>query len=236
MQDFMNKLIEKAVAKSVSLKVAKLQIKSEWSPDIVISRDPGSGGNPIAKKIAKKLGWQLFDKALMLELSQELGIPENEVADIDEHSRSWIADFVHSVFNPNYVSDLHYINHLKQILLHAAKRGDMVILGRGANLILPHDKCLRVRITASFDTRVESTYKYEQKKSKAEAAEWVLHVQKQRNQFIRQYFGANPHNPWNYDLVISTDHLSLDQAVDIILHAFTTKFPKEAKRLKSKLA
>jgi hypothetical protein len=90
MQDFMNHLIEKAVANSVSLKVAKLQIKTEWSPDIVISRDPGSGGHPIAKKIAK-LGWQLFDKALMLELSQELGIPENEVADVDEH-RSWVAD------------------------------------------------------------------------------------------------------------------------------------------------
>jgi cytidylate kinase len=235
MQDFMNRLIEKAVAKSVSLKVAKLQIKSEWSPDIVISRDPGSGGHPIAKKLAKKLGWQLFDKALMLELSRELDIPENEVADVDEHSRSWIADFVQSVFNPNYISDLHYINHLKQILLHAAKQGDMVILGRGANLILPHDKCLRVRITASFTTRVDNTYKYENKANKAEAEEWVRRVEHNRNQFIRQYFGANPHNPWHYDLVISTDHLSLDQAVEIILHAYTTKFPKQAKLLKSKV-
>lgn len=236
MQDFMNRLIEKAVANSQSLKVAKLQIKTEWKPDIVISRDPGSGGNLIGKKIAKKLGWHFFDKILMRKLAQDLDIPEDEFADIDEHSRSWIADLVHSIFNPAYVSDVRYIAHLKKILLHASKSGDMVVVGRGANLILPHDKCLRVRITASFATRVDNTYKYEHKTTKLEATQWVRKVEAQRNSFIRQYFGVNPHTPWHYDLVISTDHLTLDQAVDIILQAYKIKFPKESKALKSKLS
>ena len=232
----MNHLIEKAVANSVSLKVAKLQIKSPWHPDIVISRDPGSGGNLIGKKVAKKLGWQFFDKALMLRLAEELDIPADEFAHVDEHARSWFADSFHAIFNPDYVSDVRYITHLKKVLLHAAKKGDMVIVGRGANLILPHDKCLRVRITASFATRVDNTFKYENKKSREEAAAWVRRIQSHRNDFIRQYFGTNPHNPWNYDLVISTDHLSLDQAVEIVLNAYKVKFPKEAKRLKSKLS
>lgn len=236
MHHFMDRLIEKAIANSVSNKVAKLQIKSEWHPDIAISRDPGSGGHPIAKKVAKQLGWKLLDETLMDQLAEELGIPVEEFAGIDEHSRSWFADSFHAIFNPDYVSDVRYITHLKKILFHAAKQGDMVVLGRGANLILPQDKCLRIRITASFATRVNNTYKYENKTSKAEAEEWVRHIQKQRNDFIHQYFGSNPHNPWNYDLVISTDNLSLDQAVEIILRAYITKFPKEAKRLKSKLS
>jgi cytidylate kinase len=198
-------------------------------PDIVISRDPGSGGHVIAQKIAKKLGWPLFDKKLMLKLSEELGIPASEVANVDEHDRNWVSDWLQSIFNPDYVSDVRYIAHLKKILTRAAKNQDLVILGRGANLILPHDKCLRVRITASFDTRVDNTYKFEKKATREEAAAWVHHVQDQRNQFIRQYFGANPHNPWNYDLVVSTDHLTIDQATDIIIHAFHTKFPKMKK-------
>lgn len=225
MHHFLNHLIEKAVANSQSLKVAKLQIKTEWSPDIVISRDPGSGGALIGKKLAKKLGWQLFDKNLMLKLSQELNIPSTELAHIDEHGRNWLMDSLQAIFNPDYVSDIRYIAHLKKILLHAAKKGDMVIVGRGANLILPHDKCLRVRITASFATRVDNTYKYEKMASRETASLHVEHIEKQRNQFIRQYFGANPHNPWHYDLVISTDHLTLDQVVSIILHAYKIKFP-----------
>ena len=230
----MNRLIERSIAKSQSSRVAKLQIKNEWIPDIVISRDPGSGGQIIAKKIAKKLNWQLFNKKLMLELSQELNIPSSELSHVDEHSRSWFADIFQSIFNPNYVSDIRYINQLKKILLHAAKTGNMVILGRGANLVIPQDKCLRVRVTASFKTRVENTYKFENMKSKTEASELVHHVEVNRNRFIRQYFGSNPHNPWNYDLVISTDHLSLDQAADLIIEAFKTKFPKEGKKLNSK--
>lgn len=235
MQDFMNHLISKAVNNSQFLKVEKLVLKSEWNPDIAISRDPGSGGSLIAKKIAKKLGWQFFDKKLMLELSQELHIPSSELAHIDEHDRSWFADLLQSIFNPNYVSDVRYISHLKRILNHASKLGDLVILGRGANLILPHDRCLRVRITASRSTRIDNTFKYEHAETREEAALHIEHTENHRNAFIRQYFGVNPHNPWNYDLVVSTDHLTLDQATNIIIQAFLTKFPKERLRLKSKL-
>ena len=208
MRYFIDRLVNKAIQKTQLKRVEKLKIRS-WAPDITIDRDPGSGGKLIATKIAKKLGWKLFDKSLIRKLSQELGISEEEVANVDEHSRSWFSDFFHSVLNKDYVSDVRYIAQLKRLLQHAAKSGDLVILGHGANIILPPDKCLRVRITASFKTRVSNTFKFEKKQNKEEAIISVEQVEKKYNQFIRQYFGINPHNPWNYDLVISTDHLSL---------------------------
>ena len=233
MHYFMDRLVNKAIQKSQTERIAKLKVRT-WSPDITISRDPGSGGKVVATKLAKKLGWQLFDKPLILKLSEELGIPVSEVAEVDEVGRSWFADFFQSIFNSDYVSDIRYIRQLKKLLSLAAKNGDLVILGHGANLILPADKCLRVRITASFKTRVENTYKYENKQSIYEATEHVEKIGRKYNQFIRQYFGVNPHNPWNYDLVISTDHLSLDQVADLVIEAYKTKFPKESKRLKIK--
>lgn len=230
----MERVVEKAIQKTQALQTNRLKVKTVYHPDIVINRDPGSGGQLVAKKIAKKLGWQFLDKNLMDELATELGIPTSEFASIDEHSRTWFADIIQSLFNKDYVSDIKYINHLKRILSHAANLGDLVILGRGANHILPPDKCLRVRITASFPTRVNNTYQYEKMKSKAEAEEWVKKIETRRNSFIKQYFGVNPHNPWNYDLVISTDHLTLDQVTDLVIQAYLAKFPKEAKRIKIK--
>ena len=235
MQYIFDRIVNKAIQKSQSAKVSKLKIRT-WSPDITISRDPGSGGRIIAQKIAKKLGWQLFDKSLVIELAQELGLPEDEIIHIDEHGRSWFADFFQSIFNPDYVSDIRYISHLKKLLSHAAKKGDLVILGHGANIILPPDKCLRVRITANRDTRITNTFKYEHFDTKEEATLAVDKAQNKYNQFIRQYFGTNPHNPWNYDLVISTDHLTLDQATDLIIQAYLAKFPSEKRKLKSKLS
>lgn len=228
----MDRLVNKAIEKSQLERVAKLRIKTHWSPDIIISRDPGSGGHVIAEKLAKKMGWLLFDKPLMRKLSKELDIPEDEVANIDEHSRSWSADLIHSIFNPDYVSDIRYITQLKKLLSHAAKQNDLVIIGHGANYILPPDRCFRVRVTASFSKRVDNTYKYEGKKSREEARLWVEKIEKRYNQFIRQYFGKNPHNPWDYDLVISTDNYSLGQVVDIISHAYFVKFPEEKKHFK----
>lgn len=235
MHQFLDRLVEKAIQKSVSSRVAKLQVKNVYHPDIIINREPGSGGRLVAQKIAKKLGWTLLDETLMDSLAEELGIPINEFKNVDEHGRSWFQDTFHSIFNQNYISDVRYVNHLKRIMAHAAKRGDLVIVGRGANHILPPEKCLSVRITASFKTRVENTLKYEDKKTKEEATLWVRKVEKDRNTFIRQYFGVNPYNPWYYDLVISTDHLKLDQAVDLITQAYIAKFPLEKKRLKSRL-
>lgn len=232
MLPFMDRLVEKAVQKSLIDRVAKHKVKHVYHPDIVINREPGSGGRLVAKKLAKKLSWQLLDESLMDQLAEELGIPIKEFKGVDEHDRSWLSDTLHSIFNPNYVSDVRYITHLKKVIAHAAKQNDLVIVGRGANHILPQDKCLNVRITASFNTRVDNTLKYESKKTRQEAMDWVRLVEERRRRFIRQYFGINPYNPWFYDLVISTDHLSLDQAVDLIIQAYLAKFPKEKRRLK----
>lgn len=235
MLPFMDRLVEKAIQQSQATRMAKFKLKQVYHPDIVINRDPGSGGRLVAEKIAKKLGWTLLDESLMDSLAEELGIPLEEFKNIDERGRSWVQDTFHSIFNKNYVSDIRYVNHLKKILAHAAKKGDLVIVGRGANHILPPEKCLNVRITASFKTRVENTFKYEDKRTKEEAELWVRKVERDRRSFIRQYFGVNPHNPWYYDLIISTDHLTLVQATSLILQAYLAKFPKEAKRLAPKM-
>lgn len=237
MHEFMEKLVEKASARILVQKKVNTSFlkKSKATPDIVIDRDPGSGGRLVAKLVAKKLHWKLLDEKLMNELADELGIPRREFADVDEHTRGWLMDSLHSLFNPNYVNDLHYIAHLKKLILHANKSDDVVILGRGANHILPADKCLRVRVTASFTNRVKNTVKHEGK-SLEDATEWVKKVEGKRVHFVKQYFGVNPYNPWHYDVVINTDTLSLDQAADLVVAAYFAKFSSEKRRLAKQLA
>ena len=232
---FMNKLVEQASNRfSLQSKLAHAEIKSVWSPDITISRDPGSGGKVIAQKIAKKLGWKLLDKEIMVKLSEELGIPEESFAKIDENTRNWFADSFNALFNPSYVSDIRYLNYLKKLLIHSAKDGNVVIVGRGANHIIPPEKSLRVRVTASYKTRVDNTIKHE-KRTRADAESWVTHVQNKRNNFIKQYFGQNAYDPANFDLIVNTDQLDLIQARNLIINAYFAKFPAEHKRLKSKI-
>src|SRR5690606_17080783 len=113
MLPFMDRLVEKTIQKSMAARLDKLKIKQVYHPDIIINREPGSGGHIVAKKIAKKLGWQLLDEELMDQMAEELGIPVKEFQNVDEQGRSWLYDSLHSLFNKNYISDVLYINHLK---------------------------------------------------------------------------------------------------------------------------
>ena len=131
---------ERLVAKAMNRfffqdNLAKNKIKTHrWRPDIVISRDPGSGGRPIAKKIASKLGWQLLDKKIMIKLAAKHGLPAKEFAKIDETSRNWFADTFNLLFNKNYLSDIRYLKHLKLLLMKSAKDGDVVIVSPNAGI------------------------------------------------------------------------------------------------------
>ncbi len=51
---------------------------------VTISRQYGSGGGEIAVRLARKLGWQLIDHAIIEQTAQELGVYETDVARHDE--------------------------------------------------------------------------------------------------------------------------------------------------------
>src|SRR3989441_8247085 len=51
---------------------------------ITISREYGSGGGEIATRLARRLGWQLVDHAVIEQTARELEVHETEVEKHDE--------------------------------------------------------------------------------------------------------------------------------------------------------
>src|SRR5207249_12100984 len=51
---------------------------------ITISYEYGSGGGEIAARLARKLGWQLIDHAVIEQAARELGVYETDVARHDD--------------------------------------------------------------------------------------------------------------------------------------------------------
>lgn len=220
-KELATRALDKLALKS---KFALKPTHDDWLPDITISREPGSGGKLVAKKVAKKLGFKFYDKRLNRQVCKKLGISIKTLKEIDEKPRSWISDVVHATFNPEYISDIEYVNVLRKVILEIGIKGDVVILGRGANHIIPDNKALHVRITAPLEHRTKMAMKYENL-SEIQARNRVRQVSRKRSQFVRQYFGKSITDSANYDLVINTNNVSLDQAVNIIITAFKQKYP-----------
>ncbi|MCX6816393.1 MAG: cytidylate kinase-like family protein [Candidatus Beckwithbacteria bacterium] len=198
--------------------------KVKIRPFITISRESGSGGKPIAQLVAKKLKYKFYNKKLIDLTAKETKKRQALIASLDEKDRGMVEDLVYSLLSPDYVDEETYFKHLCHVILTVARKGNCVILGRGANFITGGYGGLHVRIEAPFLVRSGYTAQYE-KLSIYEARERMQRLDKERKKFIQEHFGKDPSNPNYYDLVINTTYLNIAQAAEIILTAFKNKFP-----------
>lgn len=202
----------------------RFNLEDKYRPVVTISREPGSGGKPIGQLLAKKLKYRFYDRSLIEKVGKRLNQPTGLLEKIDEKGRSGITDFVRNMFDPDYVSDEVYFRNLCQVILKLTQKGGAVIVGRGANFVIPQFYGLRVLITAPYRVRVARAVEFE-KVSRDKAREIIKDVTDDRVNYVRQYFGKNIMSPKYYDLSINTTFFSIEQAVNLIVTAFKTKFP-----------
>lgn len=178
---------------------------------ITISRQMGSGGSYIGKKLAEGLGLRYVDKQCLATIMREYGF-----SSFDE------------VYNtkPNFwerfdLERASTIDFLIQAMRAVAKAGDVVMLGRGGfGLFQNFADVLNVRIQAPFDLRVQR--KMVERGMKKDVADPLLEKFDQiRRSFIHSDLGFDGNDASLYDLVINTDVLSFDEAVSSIKAAYT---------------
>jgi cytidylate kinase len=202
-------------------------------PFITVSREAGSGGRLMAKAVAKALGFEFYNKKLIELIAEKAKKRKQLISSLDEKERGFIDDLVYSLLSSDYVSEQTYIKSLCEVVLSLARKGNCVILGRGGNFITSQYGGLHVRVAAPFLVRAGYTAQYEGY-TLYKARERVKKIDKERKEFIKQYFGKNPSNANYYDLVINTTYLTIEQARDVVIAAFKKKFPNWRRYLQKK--
>jgi cytidylate kinase len=168
----------------------------------------GSGGIPIAHKVAEQLGYRLIDGETIMEAAEEYGLSPEAVEQADEKP----PHFVDTLDSKQFL-DLHLI---ELIILDAALKGNVVIYGRGGqDLLKDISSVLRTRIIAPFEERVERWAEREWL-DPDRARYLVRKSDQQRAGFIKYYFDRDWEDAVNYDLIINTQRLSEEKAVQII--------------------
>lgn len=112
-----------------------------------------------------------------------------------------------------------YAELVRQVILEFADAGKAVIVGRGGQVILrDRNDVLRVRIVASEAVRVQRVME-RQLVSYQEAARLVRQNDRERARYLKHFYGVDWHDPTLYDLILNTDKLTVDKAVDLIMLA-----------------
>lgn len=186
------------------------------NPVVAISRGMGSGARIIAQKLAHELGWSLWDKDLVDAMAKNANVSQEVVQAFDEQTVSEIELFARGMFGEQEMAGFIYPRYLAKAVKMIAKLGDAIILGRGANYILPD--ALKVRIDASDEVRIRNMINYEA--MTPEAAQAKIHKSdRDRQHFAESIFGKERAAHPIFDLSIRMDEFTNDDAVQIILAA-----------------
>ena len=210
--------VQKQVEKWESSYPAKERKGEARIPVITVSMEPGAGGSIVAQEIATRLDFDLFNRDIIKGIAESAQISASVVETLEKTRLSGIEDFISSLVNRYYLYPGLYLEHLLKVVCTIAEHGRAVIVGRGANFILPPEKTFSVRMVAPLDVRIQNIARRFGVSSE-EARRRVIRRESRRSAFIRQSFNADISDPIHYDLTINTAKLSIESAVEAVIGA-----------------
>jgi len=187
-----------------------------YGPFLTISREAGSGGAEVARKIGSQLAWAVLDKELVDGLADDLKLEPRILDLMDETRANWFSETLLNLFNSRLVSQHSYVDLIGKVVALAASNGRTVIVGRGAHLVLPQEHGLRVRVISPKSKRVESIA-INEGLTKEAAAKYVDELDADRQHFIRRNFKFDVTDSSQYDLIVNSGALGLDLSAEVIV-------------------
>ena len=179
---------------------------------VTVSREPGSGGKLIAQGIAERLNFDLFHQEVIHEMAQSAKVSTRVVESLDEKGLSMLEDWISAVVHRRHLWPDEYLQHLLKVVSTIGEHGRAVLVGRGANFILPIEETFRLRFIAPRAFRAQKVA--EDFDISIKAAEIrILKTESERLAFIRKYFHADIAAPLNYDLVLNTSAFTLEECI-----------------------
>jgi cytidylate kinase len=193
---------------------------------ITIEREYGSGAAQIARHLASRLGWKLWDQELTAEIARQANVDPSVVSFCEERVDSTFQRLVKVFWRGSYERSMQ-LEHLtfdpdrmvrvgEQVMHNIAEQGKSVIVGRGAPYFLrERSDTFHVFLYASRAEKLERIQNLG--KSLREAEDLVDTVDRERMLFIKHYFHADWPTRSLYHLMINTA-IGDENVISLILH------------------
>lgn len=182
---------------------------------ITITREFGSGGRTIAKRVAEELGYEYYDYELVTKIAKESGFAEGFIEEFGEESaNSGFFSFLGNNWGNNIADQLYLAE--RKVILELAEKGNCVIVGRCADYILrERTDVLNVFIYAKMEWKKDRIVNlYGERDQSPEKR--ILEKDKRRKAYYKYYTDLNWNRAANYHISLETSELGIDKCVEII--------------------
>jgi cytidylate kinase len=200
-------------------------------PLITISRQAGSGAHLVAEELVARLQaragpgsspWTVFDRNLVERVLKDHQLPDRLAEFMPEDRVSEIADTMDELFGL-HPSTRTLVRETAETILHLAELGNVVLIGRGANIITGElSRAFHVRLVGSVQRRVQYVQEHLHLGPDA-AAKYVREEDLGRKRYLKKYYAKDIDDPLLYHLVINTDRVSYVEAARMIAEASSAR-------------
>lgn len=189
---------------------------------VAIERSYASGGNEIGEKLAKALGYKLFDRNILIEAAKNLNISPLYIENLEETSSGSVIFNLSKAYKRNDTDENSrplaekLFAEERHIIEQAADEGGCVIVGRAASYILrDREDCLRVFVNAEKEHRIQRGIQHE-KLDRATAESTMKKVDKRRKGFFNSVTNWEWGSPDYFEICIDSGKLGIDLSVKLL--------------------
>lgn len=195
---------------------------------ITINREVGSGGRTVGRILAEKLGVKYCDKAVIEGLTKKFGLSPERIEEIKAQKKSWwndINNYYQTLVNSTSLpmdAEVRLDNATmfeteKRILQELATQSSCVVAGRTGFMVFREwPNHLNVFIQASMEHRIKRIMN-RKNVTMEQARDIIAKMDATRETYIKKYEDTTRYDTRNYQLVISMDDLTENDAAEIII-------------------
>lgn len=191
---------------------------------ITISREFGSLGRPIAKKLAEILGIEFYDRDIVEQTAKNLGLPVSVIKDNEEKVKNRFFNMSYPLGNESSDQQDRIFQEQTKIIRDLADKDSCIIVGRCADHVFANEKnCLRVHIYAPYEARYRNCVDILHMDMETARRE-IKKVDKARKAYHMHYAGYAPGSQENLDVLINSEVFGINGTAQVLADMVRVRF------------
>ena len=211
------------------------RVKKQFpGPCITISRQGGIDIQPLCEKIMNDLGesysadWAYFDKELLQKVIEDHHLPDRVQKFLNEEKRPVLNQMLNELLGI-HPPIMELIHRMTRTILNLAEFGNVILVGRGSNLITSHlSNAVHFRFISPLNKRIEDLQN-RKNISRDWAQKIIMKEDENRKGFLQRVFKKDIDDPAIYHAVINLSKYSEKELISTIETIVKNKLPVNKK-------
>ncbi len=194
---------------------------------VTITRQFGSLGRPIAKKLAEMLNIEYYDRDIVEETAKNLGLPISVISSEEEEAKTLFFNMMYPLGMDTSGRQDQIFEEQAKIIRSFSEKSSAIIVGRCSDYILRnHKNCIHVFVYASYEARLRNCVDFLRMDAE-HAKKMIAKVDKARNSYHKSYAGYLPYDYEHKDIMIDSSMFGIEGTSKVLAEIIRERFHLE---------